>query len=458
MRTDFSLTQLADPDTAASEKILRACVHCGFCTATCPTYVLLGDELDSPRGRIYLIKNMLEQGGPNGAKTVDADTVKHIDRCLSCLACMTTCPSGVHYMHLVDHGRRHIEAHYRRPWAERRLRHWLGRVLTQPALMRAALHGARLVKPFAAFFPNRLRPLIELTPQIVPVASDVDRPQVFHAEGERRMRIALLSGCAQQVLAPEINEATIRLLRRHGAEVVVAPGSGCCGALPHHLGEETPAIALARANIDAWQKAREATGELDAIVANASGCGTMLKDYGFLLREDPAYAEKAAQIAALARDVSEAIGELGLRGSGAVPALRVAYHSACSLQHGQQIHGGPKALLAAAGFEVVEVPEGHLCCGSAGTYNLLQPELASALRDRKLANIALTRADLVAAGNIGCITQLAGDAPMPIVHTVELLDWATGGPMPQGLTTQPLIGRDATGASRAETRETAPAR
>jgi glycolate oxidase iron-sulfur subunit len=458
VRTDFSLAQLADPDTAASEKILRACVHCGFCTATCPTYVLLGDELDSPRGRIYLIKNMLEQGGPNGAKTVDADTVKHIDRCLSCLACMTTCPSGVHYMHLVDHGRRHIEAHYRRPWAERRLRHWLGRVLTQPALMRAALHGARLVKPFAAFFPNRLRPLIELTPQIVPVASDVDRPQVFHAEGERRMRIALLSGCAQQVLAPEINEATIRLLRRHGAEVVVAPGSGCCGALPHHLGDETPAIALARANIDAWQKAREATGELDAIVANASGCGTMLKDYGFLLREDPAYAEKAAQIAALARDVSEAIGELGLRGSGAVPALRVAYHSACSLQHGQQIHGGPKALLAAAGFEVVEVPEGHLCCGSAGTYNLLQPELASALRDRKLANIALTRADLVAAGNIGCITQLGADAPMPIVHTVELLDWATGGPMPQGLTTQPLIGRDATGASRAETRETAPAR
>jgi glycolate oxidase iron-sulfur subunit len=297
-----------------------------------------------------------------------------------------------------------------------------------------------------------LRPLIQLTPQIVPAASDVDRPQIFPAEGERRMRVALLSGCAQQVLAPEINEATIRLLTRHGAEVVVAPGSGCCGALPHHLGEEVPAIALARANIDAWQQAREA-GELGAIVANASGCGTMLKDYGFLLREDPAYADKAAQIAALARDVSEVMAELGLRGSSAVPVLRVAYHSACSLQHGQQIHGGPKALLAAAGFEVVEVPEGHLCCGSAGTYNLLQPELAAALRDRKLANIALTGADLVAAGNIGCITQLASDAPMPIVHTVELLDWATGGPMPPA-----MIGRAAGGASRAETRETAPAR
>jgi glycolate oxidase iron-sulfur subunit len=447
VQTDFSLAQLADPDTAASEKILRACVHCGFCAATCPTYVLLGDELDSPRGRIYLIKNMLEQGGPVGE-----DTVKHIDRCLSCLACMTTCPSGVHYMHLVDHGRRHIEAHYRRPWAERLLRHWLGRVLTQPALMRTALHSAHLAKPFAALLPKRLRPLVGLAPTAVPAASPVDRPQIFPAEGERRMRVALLSGCAQQVLAPEINEATIRLLTRHGAEIVVASGSGCCGALPHHLGEEAPAIALARANIDAWQKAR-AAGELDAIVANASGCGTMLKDYGFLLREDPAYADKAAQIAALARDVSEVIAELRLQHSGAVPALRVAYHSACSLQHGQQIHGGPKALLAAAGFDVVDVPEGHLCCGSAGTYNLLQPELAAALRDRKLANIALTRADLVAAGNIGCITQLAGDAPMPVVHTVELLDWATGGPTPPA-----LIGRDAGGASRAETRETAPAR
>jgi glycolate oxidase iron-sulfur subunit len=370
---------------------------------------------------------------------------------------MTTCPSGVHYMHLVDHGRRHIEAHYRRPWTERLLRHWLGRVLTQPALLRAALQGARLAKPFAALLPKRLRPLVGLAPTAIPAASAVDRPQIFPAEGERQMRLALLPGCAQQVLAPEINEATIRLLTRHGAEVVVAPGSGCCGALPHHLGEEAPAIALARANIDAWQKARE-TGGVDAIVANASGCGTMLKDYGFLLREDPAYAAKAAQIAALARDVSEVIADLGPRRSGALPALRVAYHSACSLQHGQQIHDGPKALLAAAGFEVVDVPEGHLCCGSAGTYNLLQPELASALRDRKLANIALTRADLVAAGNVGCITQLAGDAPIPVVHTVELLDWATGGPMPKGLTTQPLIGRAAAGASRAETRETMPAR
>jgi glycolate oxidase iron-sulfur subunit len=365
---------------------------------------------------------------------------------------MTTCPSGVHYMHLVDHGRRHIEAHYRRPWAERLLRYSLGRVLTQPRLMRAALHGARLAKPFAAFLPKRLRPLVELAPSRLPAPSPVDRPQIFPAEGERRMRVALLPGCAQQVLMPEINEATIRLLTRHGAEVVVAPGSGCCGALTHHLGEEDPALAFARANIDAWETAR-ATGGLDAIVANASGCGTMLKDYGFLLRTDPVYAAKAARIAALARDVSEVVAQLGLRSSGKLPELRVAYHSACSLQHGQTIDREPKALLAAAGFAVVDVPEGHLCCGSAGTYNLLQPELASVLRDRKLANIALTRADLVAAGNIGCITQLAGDAPVLIVHTVELLDWASGGPMPAALAEW----RGATGAAPAERRATATA-
>jgi glycolate oxidase iron-sulfur subunit len=433
VQTEFSLAQLADPDVAASEKILRACVHCGFCTATCPTYVLLGDELDSPRGRIVLIKNMLEEGGPGGSNAISAETVKHVDRCLSCLACMTTCPSGVNYMHLVDHGRRHIERHYRRPPAERLLRHVLGRVLSRPAWLRLALYGGRLAKPFAGLLPARLRPALALAPKTVPAASPGDRPQIFPAEGERRLRVALLPGCAQQVLAPQINEATVRLLVRLGAEVVVAPGSGCCGALLHHLGDEAAALALVRANIDAWERTRT-TGGLDAVVANASGCGTMLKDYGFLLRTDPAYAETAARLAALARDVSEVVAALGLGSiAPAIPALRVAYHSACSLQHGQQVEREPRALLDAAGFAVVEVPEGHLCCGSAGTYNLLQPELAAALRDRKLANLALTRADLVAAGNIGCITQLAADAPLPVVHTVELLDWATGGPMPRAL-------------------------
>jgi glycolate oxidase iron-sulfur subunit len=453
VQTEFTLAQLADPDTAASEKILRACVHCGFCTATCPTYVLLGDELDSPRGRIYLIKNMLEKGG-----APSPETVKHIDRCLSCLACMTTCPSGVHYMHLVDHGRRHIERHYRRPFGERLVRRTLGGLLTRPAWLRLALQAARLARPFAGLMPRQLRPALALAPAAVPPASPVDRPQIFPAEGERRMRVALLPGCAQQVLAPQINEATIRLLTRLGAEIVVAQGSGCCGALPHHLGEETAALRLVRANVNAWEMAA-ATGKFDAVVANASGCGTMLKDYGFLLRSDPAYADNAARMAALARDISEVVAALGLgppasgrqqdrRDPGSpLPGLRVAYHSACSLQHGQRVEREPRDLLAAAGFTVLEVPEGHLCCGSAGTYNLLQPELAAALRDRKLANIALTGADLVAAGNIGCITQLAGTAPLPVVHTVELLDWATGGPRPPALAARaavPLPGSAAT--------------
>src|SRR5579863_2713450 len=317
MQTNFTLAQLADPDTAEADKILRACVHCGFCTATCPTYLLLGDELDGPRGRIYLIKNMLESGGE-----VPAETVTHVDRCLSCLACMTTCPSGVNYMHLVDHGRRHIEEHYRRPLIERLLRRALGAMLTQPARFRAALRAAALARPFATLLPGRLHAMLSLAPRRVPAPSLVDRPQTFPAQGERRMRVALLPGCAQQVLAPQINEATIRLLTRHGCEVVVAPGSGCCGALVHHLGEEAPALALSRANIDAWERAG-AVGGLDAVVANASGCGTMLKDYGFLLREDPDYAGKAARLAAMARDVSEVVAELGLHPPQAIPVLRV---------------------------------------------------------------------------------------------------------------------------------------
>jgi glycolate oxidase iron-sulfur subunit len=346
---------------------------------------------------------------------------------------MTTCPSGVNYMHLVDHGRRHIEQHYRRPLVERLLRWVLGAVLTRPERFRAALKAAVLARPFAALLPARLQTMLGLAPRRLPPPSPVDRSQIFPAIGERRMRVALLPGCAQQVVAPEINEATIRLLTRHGCEVVMAEGSGCCGALVHHLGQEASALAFAKANIDAWERAI-AAGGLDAIVANASGCGTTVKDYGFMLREDPAYAEKAARISALARDVSEVAASLGIeRRTEDGRGLRVAYHSACSLQHGQKLHREPKALLTAAGFEAVDVPEGHLCCGSAGTYNLLQPALADALRERKLANIALTGAQVVAAGNVGCITQLAAVASVPVVHTVELLDWATGGPIPPAL-------------------------
>jgi glycolate oxidase iron-sulfur subunit len=427
MQTHFSAARLADPDTREAEKILRLCVHCGFCTATCPTYVDLADELDSPRGRISLIKDMLENDRP-----ATAEVVKHIDRCLSCLACMTTCPSGVNYMHLVDHARRHIEDTYRRPWHDRVLRRLLGFILPRPGLFRWALIAARLGKPFAGLMPIRLKAMLALAPARLPAASGLMAPQSFPAQSQTSgsRRVALLTGCAQQVLAPQINAATIRLLTRHGYEVVVAKNAGCCGALTHHLGQHDNAFA--RANILAWTAEMDGQG-LDAIVINASGCGATVKDYGFMFRNDPELAAPAAKVSAIARDISEVINGLELKVATPLSGLRVAYHSACSLQHGQRITREPKQLLKQAGFEVLDIPEGHLCCGSAGTYNLLQPEIAGRLRDRKVANIAHTRPDVIAAGNIGCITQIGGGTDVPIVHTVELLDWATGGPKPAAL-------------------------
>jgi glycolate oxidase iron-sulfur subunit len=426
MQTHFSLAQLADPDMSESEKILRACVHCGFCTATCPTYVLLGDELDSPRGRIYLLKDMLENDRP-----ADAETVKHIDRCLSCLSCMTTCPSGVHYMHLVDHGRHRIEQTFERPLADRLYRLLLGAVLPYPARFRLMLAASRLAKPFTFLLPNKLGAALALTPTKLPPRSALEGPRIFPAEGGRRRRVALLEGCAQKALAPQINEATIRLLTRHGCEVVIAEGAGCCGALTHHLGQD--AKFFARANIMAWSR-EIARGGLDAIVINASGCGTMVKDYGFMFRDDPALASEARTLSSLTRDITEFIEEIGLSEPQISPGKRVAYHSACSLQHGQKIREAPKNLLAQAGFVVLEPAESHLCCGSAGTYNLLQPELAMQLRDRKLGHIESLKPEMIAAGNIGCLTQIATGTQIPVVHTVELLDWATGGPKPAALT------------------------
>ncbi len=422
MQTDFSLAQLADPEMAASERILRRCVHCGFCTATCPTFKLLGDELDSPRGRIYLIKEMLENDRP-----ADALTVRHIDRCLSCLSCMTTCPSGVNYMHLVDHARAHIERTFARPLPERWLRRLLAWVLPRPALFRAALLGAMAVRPFARVLPGRLGAMAGMAPARLPAPSPVDRPQVFPAEGKRRMRVALLSGCAQTVLDPAINEATVRLLTRFGAEVVVAGGAGCCGAVVHHMGRAEAGRKAAAANVRAWLRARP-----DRIVINASGCGTQVKDYGHMLSGDPALAENAAWVSARTRDLVEVLDELGFaeRAAGAAPGLRIAYHSACSMQHGQKITSLPVSLLEAAGFAPLAVPEGHICCGSAGTYNLLQPALAGRLQARKVGHIESTRPDAVAAGNIGCIVQIAGATDLPVLHTAQLLDWATGGPKP----------------------------
>ncbi len=427
MRTQFTPAQLADPDTASSETILRKCVHCGFCTATCPTYLLLGDELDSPRGRIAQIQAMLESDAPP-----PAETVKHVDRCLSCLACVTTCPSGVNYGHLVDHARAHIETRYRRPLPERWLRALVSAVLTRPRLFRAAARAASLLAFAAPLAPGRLKGMMRMAPARLPPAMVTDRPGVFPVAGPRRMRVALLGGCVQPSLNPAINAAAVRLLTRLGAEVVITRADACCGSLPHHLGQAERARALATRQIEGWIAEIDAGG-LDAIVVTASGCGTTLKDYGHMFRADPVWAERAARVSALAVDVTELVGRLGLGEAGHAPPLTVAYHSACSLQHGQGLRGEPKALLTQAGFRVVEPREAHVCCGSAGTYNLLQPEIAGQLKTRKAAHLAATKADVIAAGNIGCLTQIGDAAGAPIVHTVELLDWATGGPKPAGL-------------------------
>ncbi|MGE5158695.1 MAG: glycolate oxidase subunit GlcF [Gemmatimonas sp.] len=435
MKTEFSLAQLADPDIAEADKILRACVHCGFCTATCPTYVLLGDELDSPRGRIYLIREMLEKDRPP-----TQEVVKHIDRCLSCLACMTTCPSGVHYMHLVDQARVRIEKQYRRPLTERLLRSVLAFVLPRPAAFRLSVRLGRLARPLLGLLPagkaraegptllRRVRAMLALSPEHLPAAATAPG-NVFPAQGEKRGRVALLQGCAQQVLAPRINQAAINILTRHGIEVVLVRDEQCCGALTHHMGRDDDALGRARANVAAWTAEAERAG-LDAIVITTSGCGTVIKDYGHMLRTDRNFAEAAAKVSALAKDITEYLAGIELKRAQQQSGIVVAYHSACSLQHGQKITGLPKDLLSKNGFVVKDIPESHLCCGSAGTYNIFQPDIASQLRDRKIANIASVKPDMIAAGNIGCMVQIAGGTSVPVVHTIELLDWATGGPRP----------------------------
>lgn len=428
MQTNFSLTALLDPHMIESEKILRACVHCGFCTATCPTYLLLGDELDSPRGRIYLIKDMLENEKPASEKVV-----KHVDRCLSCLSCMTTCPSGVNYMHLVDHARAHITKTYKRPLVDRVLRSMLAAVLPYPKRLRLALLSAAAVRPMRKWIARlpggaQLAAMVDLAPAL---KSRRSAPQRLVAQGKRG-RVAILTGCVQQVIDPNINDAAIRLLNRHGIEVTSSRGEGCCGALVHHMGYEESALEAARRNVDAWTRELDESG-LDAIIVTASGCGTTIKDYGFMLREDKAYARKAARISALVQDITEYLHKLQLQGPVRTTGQIVAYHSACSMQHGQRIADQPKFLLKQMGFVVKDVPESHICCGSAGTYNILQPEIADRLRSRKVANIEKTRPQIIASGNLGCMTQIGAGTTIPIVHTVELLDWATGGPLPDAM-------------------------
>ena len=427
MKTEFTETQLKDPAIARSNEILRACVHCGFCTATCPTYQVLGDELDSPRGRIYLIKDMLEND-----RQPDEKTVKHIDRCLSCLACMTTCPSGVHYMHLVDHAREYIEERYQRPLYERALRWTLAQILPYPTRFRLALLGAKLGRPFAFLMPDaRLKAMLEMAPKRIPPVSRNDDPQTFPAQGERRKRVALMTGCAQKALNTDINDSTIRLLTRLGCEVVVAEGAGCCGALTHHMGKTKDSHATGAKNIRAWAKEMDGDG-LDAIVINTSGCGTTVKDYGHMFRQE-ALAEDAARVSGIAMDVSELLMTLDVP-EGADRGINVAYHAACSLQHGQKIKTYPKDLLKRAGFTVSEPADSHLCCGSAGTYNLMQPAISKQLKDRKVRTLEAKSPDIIAAGNIGCMMQIGTGTEVPVVHTVELLDWATGGPTPPALT------------------------
>ncbi len=426
MQTTFTPEQLKNPAIERSNEILRACVHCGFCTATCPTYQVLGDELDSPRGRIYLIKDMLENDRP-----ADAKTVKHIDRCLSCLACMTTCPSGVHYMHLVDHARDHIEKTYKRPFSDRALRWLLANILPYPTRFRLALLGAKLGRPFKFLMPDaRLKAMLDMAPKTIPPVSRNDDPQSFAPQGARKKRVALMTGCAQKALNTDINDATIRLLTRLGCEVVVAEGAGCCGALTHHMGKTDESHASAAKNIRAWSAEMDGAG-LDAIVINTSGCGTTIKDYGHMFRNDP-LAAQAAAVSDKAMDISELLMQLDLPEGGA-PDLTVAYHAACSLQHGQQIKTYPKDLLKRAGFTVVEPADSHLCCGSAGTYNLMQPEISAQLKERKIRTLEAKSPDIIAAGNIGCMMQIGSGSDVPIVHTVELLDWVTGGPKPPAL-------------------------
>lgn len=434
MQTTFTPEQLTKPATKRANEILRACVHCGFCTATCPTYQVLGDELDSPRGRIYLIKDMLEN-----ERTPDAKTVLHIDRCLSCLACMTTCPSGVHYMHLIDTARAYIEDNYKRPLSDRTLRWVLARILPYPTRFRIALLGAKIGRPFARFIPDpRLRAMLEMAPKVIPPVSRNDDPQTFHV-AYKKMRVALMTGCAQRALNTDINDATIRLLTRLGAEVVIPKGQGCCGALTHHMGKEDESHATAAKNIRAW--VAEMDAGLDAIVINTSGCGTTVKDYGHMFRNTDLAAD-AARVSAIAMDVSEVLMKLDLP-EGAPKNTKVAYHAACSLQHGQKIKTFPKDLLKRAGFTVLEPADSHLCCGSAGTYNLMQPEISKQLKARKVQTLEALTPDIISAGNIGCMMQIGSGTDTPIVHTVELLDWATGGPKPPALTaaknTQPQV-------------------
>jgi glycolate oxidase iron-sulfur subunit len=408
MRTNFSPAQLADPHLAAVEKNLRSCVHCGICTATCPTYVLLGDERDGPRGRIVMMQQMLEE---NAAPS--PETVLHVDRCLSCLACRSACPSSVDYARLVDTARTHIETRYRRPFADRLLRWLLATVMPRPALVRLGL----LLAPLGAWLPGRLGAMARMGSKR---HSATPTPEPAIAPNAKR--IALMPGCVQKALAPEIDAAARRVLARRGYELVPMASAGCCGSLVHHLGREEQAKDWARRAIVAFER----EGPFDGVLITATGCSAHLKDLTHLFADDPAWAARAAAFAAKARDFLDLATPMP-----ALPkTVRVAWQAPCSLQNGLRLADAGKALLKSAGFEVLDIAESHLCCGSAGSYSILQPKIAGELRARKLSNIAAVKPDVIATANIGCLHHLSGPDAPPIVHIAELIDWAEDGAAP----------------------------
>ncbi len=425
MQTTFTEKQLKDKDNNSSEKIIRKCVHCGMCNATCPTYNILGDELDGPRGRIYLIKDMLENNKPANEKVA-----KHIDRCLSCYACMTTCPSGVNYMHLIDHGRNHVEATYKRPLFDRVLRLILSFTLPNPKIFRILAHMAKPLKLVSFILPSFFKNSLKLMPFNLPKKKLPEKKSYPSLSDKKIARVALLTGCVQRVISPEINEATIRLLNRHGVDVIVLPEIQCCGSLNHHLGKKDLAHQSFVKNINSWYQEYIDQG-LDAIISNTSGCGTTLKDYGFIFRNDKDLKMKAKKISELTKDITEFLDEnLKLEFKKMNGQYKIAYHSPCSMQHGQKVHKQPIELIKRTGNKVLDIPEGHICCGSAGTYNILQQKIAKSLLDDKIKNIKKVSPDFISTGNVGCMTQISSGTSIPIIHTVEVIDWFTGGPKP----------------------------
>ncbi len=438
MKTEFTKRQLRDDNIQMANDVFRRCVHCGLCTATCSSYVVLGDERDSPRGRIYLIKDMLESGKPP-----DDTLVTHMDRCLTCLSCMTTCPSGVDYMHLSDLARQEIEKRGYRPLKERMIRSLLSATVTHPRRFALALWLGRFTRPLLRPLMkqlgfSQLAAMLELMPSRRKNSPEFHGGGVARPKGQLHKRVLLMTGCAQQVVRPSINDASIRLMARQGIEVVVSEKVGCCGALDLHMGRADQAASYVRRNIEEFQELESEVG-LDGIIMNASGCGTTVKDYGHFVKSQKKLASNQALLEASVRfsakvfDISEFLIDYNFGTAELWSDLKVAVHLPCSMNHGQKIKDQPQILLRKAGFTVLNMAEAHICCGSAGVYNILQPSIARDLGQRKAEHIARVKPDIVATGNLGCLTQMGHYSATPVVHFVELLDWAYGGPCPEGL-------------------------